>query len=230
MEYQHLALVVDDEPQMLDIVTFALETQGFSAVSAKDAESAWNLFRGRKFDLVVLDVMLPQASGLSLCRRIRETSDVPVLLLTAKSGAQDRIAGLEAGADDYVIKPFHPRELALRAEALVRRSRAAPAQSEVIVCGPLHVSQDAATVNGHYVHLSSLELRLLRRLASAQGQPVSFRDLLLSGWQIDEGPGGKEMLKTALYRVRKSLQSEGLPRAIRAVRGVGYELARPGRE
>ena len=229
MEYEHLALVVDDEPQMLDIVTFALETQGFSAVSAKDAESAWHHFRGRQFDLVVLDVMLPQASGLSLCRRIRETSDVPVLLLTAKSGAQDRIAGLEAGADDYVVKPFHPRELALRAEALVRRSRAAPVHSE-LVHGPLRISQDTATVNGRYVHLSSLELRLLRRLAAAQGQPVAFRDLLLSGWQIDEGPGGKEMLKTALYRVRRALQNEGLPRAIRAVRGVGYELSRPGRE
>lgn len=229
MEYQHLALVVDDEPQMLDIVTFALETQGFSAISSKDAESAWHHFRGRHFDLVVLDVMLPQASGLSLCRRIRETSDVPVLLLTAKSGAQDRIAGLEAGADDYVIKPFHPRELALRAEALVRRSKAAPAQSEIIH-GPLRINQESVTVNGRYVRLSSLELRLLRRLADAQGQPVSFRDLLLSGWQIDEGPGGKEMLKTALYRVRKALQNEGLPRAIRAVRGVGYELARPGRE
>lgn len=229
MDYQHLALVVDDEPQMLDIVTFALETQGFSAVSAKDAESAWNHFRGRQFDLVVLDVMLPQASGLSLCRRIRETSDVPVLLLTAKSGAQDRIAGLEAGADDYVIKPFHPRELALRAEALVRRSRvAAPAHSD-LVHGSLRISGDTVTVNGRYVHLSSLELKLLRRLASAQGQPVSFRDLLLSGWQIDEGPGGKEMLKTALYRVRKALQNEGLPRAIRAVRGVGYELG-PERE
>lgn len=229
MDYQHLALVVDDEPQMLDIVTFALETQGFSAVSAKDAESAWNHFRGRQFDLVVLDVMLPQASGLSLCRRIRETSDVPVLLLTAKSGAQDRIAGLEAGADDYVIKPFHPRELALRAEALVRRSRvAAPAHSD-LVQGSLRISGDTVTVNGRYVHLSSLELKLLRRLASAQGRPVSFRDLLLSGWQIDEGPGGKEMLKTALYRVRKALQNEGLPRAIRAVRGVGYELG-PERE
>lgn len=229
MDYQHLALVVDDEPQMLDIVTFALETQGFSAVSAKDAESAWNHFRGRQFDLVVLDVMLPQASGLSLCRRIRETSDVPVLLLTAKSGAQDRIAGLEAGADDYVIKPFHPRELALRAEALVRRSRvAAPAHSD-LVQGSLRISGDTVTVNGRYVHLSSLELKLLRRLASAQGRPVSFRDLLLSGWQIDEGPGGKEMLKTALYRVRKALQNEGLPRAIRAVRGVGYELE-PERE
>ena len=229
MEYQHLALVVDDEPQMLDIVTFALETQGFSAVSARDAESAWHHFRDRQFDLVVLDVMLPQASGLSLCRRIRQRSDVPVLLLTAKSGAQDRIAGLEAGADDYVVKPFHPRELALRSEALVRRSRAAPAHIE-IVHGPLRISQDTVTVNGRYVRLSSLELKLLRRLASAQGQPVSFRDLLLSGWQIDEGPGGKEMLKTALYRVRKALQNEGLPRAIRAVRGVGYELSRPGRE
>ena len=229
MEHRHLALVVDDEPQMLDIVTFALETQGFSGVAAKDAEAAWQLFRSRQFDLVVLDVMLPQASGLSLCRRIREVSDVPVLLLTAKSGVQDRIAGLEAGADDYVTKPFHPRELVLRAEALMRRSMGAPTNTELIH-GALRISQDAAAVNGRHLHLSALELRLLRRLASAQGQPVSFRDLLLSGWQIDEGPGGREMLKTALYRVRKAMQNEGIPRAIRAVRGVGYELARPGQE
>ncbi|PPB48608.1 DNA-binding response regulator [Arthrobacter pityocampae] len=227
MEHQHLALVVDDEPQMLDIVTFALETQAFSHVSAKDAVTAWQLFRARHFDLVVLDVMLPQSSGLSLCRRIREVSDVPVLLLTAKSGVQDRIAGLEAGADDYVTKPFHPRELALRAEAIVRRSAPTPESSE-LVHGPLRISQEKATVHGRYLHLSALELRLLRRLASAHGQPVSFRDLLLSGWQIDEGPGGREMLKTALYRVRKALHGEGLPRAIRAVRGVGYELGGPG--
>ncbi|MFC3299940.1 response regulator transcription factor [Arthrobacter agilis] len=229
MDHPHLALVVDDEPQMLDIVTFALETQGFSSVSAKDAEFAWSVFRTRQFDLVVLDVMLPQSSGLSLCRRIREVSSVPVLLLTAKSGVQDRIAGLEAGADDYVTKPFHPRELALRAEAIVRRTTVTSAHAE-LVHGPLRIGQDGATVHGRYLHLSALELRLLRRLASAQGQPVSFRDLLLSGWQIDEGPGGREMLKTALYRVRKTLQGEGIPRAIRAVRGVGYELPRPGRD
>jgi len=102
-------LVVDDERQMVSIVSFALETQGFATVSARSAEEAWRHFGAQSFDLVVLDVMLPGASGMRLCERIRATSDVPVILLTARGEESDRLAGLLAGADDYVTKPFSPR-------------------------------------------------------------------------------------------------------------------------
>ena len=116
------ALIVDDEPQMLAIVEFALQTQGFECVTAPDAERAWRLLLTQDVDLAVLDVMLPGASGIELCRRIRSRLDVPVLLLTARGETEDRIVGFEAGADDYVAKPFSPREVALLAQALVRRT------------------------------------------------------------------------------------------------------------
>ncbi|MER1997392.1 MAG: response regulator transcription factor [Arthrobacter sp.] len=226
MSTKPIALVVDDEPQMIDIVTFALETQGFTTLSARDAEKAWQVFKSRELDLLVLDVMLPQSSGLSLCRRIRQTSMVPILLLTARGEAKDRVAGLEAGADDYVTKPFHPRELALRAEAIVRRTRgAAVGQGTETVCGPLRIADGSAVLAGHFLTLTPTELRLLTRLASEEGKPVGFRDLLLAGWQVDEGPGGREMLKTALYRLRRQLSQQGYPHAVEAVRGTGYRLS-----
>ncbi|MCC9177232.1 response regulator [Arthrobacter sp. zg-Y750] len=234
MTAQPLALVVDDEPQMIDIVSFALETQGFETVTARDAEKAWQIFKVRDLDLLVLDVMLPQASGLSLCRRIREVSSVPILLLTARGETKDRVEGLEAGADDYVTKPFHPRELALRAEAIVRRTRSQPAPG-TLVYGPLQIAGSSASLNGRILNLTPTEFRLLVRLASEQGKPVSFRHLLLAGWQMEEGPGAKEMLKTAVYRLRLQLAEHGYQKAVGAVRGAGYQLtftapvpARPG--
>lgn len=217
------ALVVDDEPQMLDIVSFALETQGFTTLTAKDAESAWALFNERSLDLLVLDVMLPRASGTTLCRRIREVSEVPIIMLTARGESADRVAGLESGADDYVTKPFHPRELALRAEAIVRRTQPRSAAA-VLQHGPLRVEPDRASVDGRYLNLSPTELRLLTKLLQNRGRTVSFEDLLLAGWRQHEGPGGREMLKTALYRLRQRLAAEGYPRTIKAVRGSGYRM------
>lgn len=217
------ALVVDDEPQMLDIVSFALETQGFTTLTAKDAESAWALFNERSLDLLVLDVMLPRASGTTLCRRIREVSEVPIIMLTARGESADRVAGLESGADDYVTKPFHPRELALRAEAIVRRTQPRSAAA-VLQHGPLRVEPDRASVDGRYLNLSPTELRLLTKLLQNRGRTVSFEDLLLAGWRQQEGPGGREMLKTALYRLRQRLAAEGYPRTIKAVRGSGYRM------
>ena len=223
MTAQPIALVVDDEPQMIDIVSFALETQGFTTVTARDAEKAWQVFKNRDLDLLVLDVMLPQASGLSLCRRVRQTSSVPILLLTARGEAKDRVAGLEAGADDYVTKPFHPRELALRAEAIVRRTRGS-SQAAERVYGPLRLSGNVVRLGGRTLNLTPIELSLLTRLAVEAGKPVSFRDLLLAGWQVEEGPGGRQMLKTALYRLRLQLAEQGYPNAVAAVRGSGYRL------
>ena len=117
------ALVVDDEPQMTIIVEFALQTQGFTVLTAHDGATALHLLRTHSVDLVVLDVMMPTMDGLALCQRIRARSEVPIMLLTALAQRDDIIAGLEHGADDYVTKPFHPREVALRAQALVRRRR-----------------------------------------------------------------------------------------------------------
>ena len=159
-----LGRVVDDEPQMRYVITFALETQGFRCVSAADAESAWELLSEESFDLVVLDVMLPGLGGVELCRRIRAAAAVPIILLTALGDEEDRIAGLEAGADDYVTKPFSPRELALRASAVVRRTAAGT--GDVVSNGALSVQAATGEVawEGRPIPLPDTEARLLAAL------------------------------------------------------------------
>src|SRR5690606_25035149 len=135
----------------------------------------------------------------------------------------DRVEGFEVGADDYVTKPFHPRELALRAEALVRRTMRA-ARNEVIVHGPLRVDGEGVSVRGRNLVLPEIERRLRDRLMRGGRSTVTFDDLLLAGWQQEGGPGSRAMLKTAVYRLRLHLAAAGLPDAIEAVRSRGYRL------
>ena len=216
-------LVVDDERQMVSIVGFALETQGFTTSSARSAEEAWRMFGAESFDLVVLDVMLPGASGVRLCERIRTVSDVPVILLTARGEESDRLAGLLAGADDYVTKPFSPRELALRAAAIVRRTKGRAQRSEVLVNGTLTIdpAQRTAHLHGRALRLSDVELRLLTALMRHQGEVVSWRVLLNEVWATDEAVGARDMIKTAVYRLRQHLGPEA-DDLIVSIRGTGY--------
>lgn len=218
-----LALVVDDEPSMRDIVTFALETQDFETCTASSAEAAWALLHERSVDLVVLDVMLPGLSGVELCRRIAQGSGIPVILLTALGETSRRIAGLEAGASDYIAKPFHPRELALRAAGLVKRS---PLGDGQITHGPLTVNlrTTAAWVAGHRIDLTNHEFRLVAAFAAHPDETLPFRRLLLVGWNDADLPGGRELLKTAIYRLRMKLEAAqpGAEALIRSVRAVGY--------
>ena len=165
------ALVVEDEPAMRDIITFALETQDFATLTAGSAEEAWTLLRQQDVDLVVLDVMLPGMSGVEFCRRITQARPVPVILLTALGETSQRIAGLEAGAADYVTKPFHPRELALRAAGLVRRS---PGRGDAVVReGLITLDLRAATayVAGKRVDLTPNEYRLLAPSSRTPARP-----------------------------------------------------------
>ncbi|MCF2706245.1 response regulator transcription factor [Arcanobacterium haemolyticum] len=212
---------------MLAIVTFALETQGFSSLTAHNATEAWDLLTSRHIDLAIIDVMLPHASGLELTRRIRSHYPaLPIILLTALSDENHRIEGLEAGADDYVTKPFSPRELALRAQAIMRRL--APREiNSLITLGPLTIDQDSLRVawNGRVIPVSETEARLLAALASRPGKIVSHRELLNEVWSTTLSDGGREMIKTTIYRLRKTLDKRGIdPRIIEAHRGEGYRL------
>ena len=216
-------LVVDDESQMVSIVAFALETQGFEPVTARSAEAAWRLIESEHFDLLVLDVMLPGASGVQLCERVRAVSDVPVILLTARGEENDRVAGLLAGADDYLTKPFSPRELSLRALAIVRRASGVRAADELIVNGPLTLDRGhrTATLDGRALRLSDVEWRLLASLARHRGSVVAWRDLLNEVWATGEPVGGRDMIKTTVYRLRQHLGPDAEALVV-AVRGVGY--------
>lgn len=223
-----LALVVDDEPQMRAIVTFALETQGFRCVEAGSAEEGWRIVETSPLDLVVLDVMLPNQSGIELCRQIRRSYAVPIILLTARGEVDDRVEGLEAGADDYLVKPFSPRELALRAQGVVRRS-AQPARPMVIEVGDIEIDLTLmrATERGVPLQLSVVELRLLVALATRLGESVPWRELIREVWAVESDEGGREMLKTAVYRLRSRLEVDpSRPAIILTARGVGYRMVR----
>lgn len=220
-----LAFVVDDEPAMLDIVTFALETQGFTHQSFRSAEALWTAMHHTVPDLIVLDVMLPGVSGITMCRRIKSSTQVPVILLTAKGESSDRIAGLEADADDYIVKPFHPRELALRAQRLVRRP-SDPGQT--MAAGPFELDPagDCVYISSVRVLLTPNEFKVLMALIAQPGKTLGFDRLLLAGWRDADRMGGRQMLKTAVYRLRHKLESAvpGSGDAIESVRGSGYRL------
>lgn len=219
------ALVVDDEAQMLSIVSFALETQGFEVLTARTAEKAWTALRREHFDLAILDVTLPGASGLDLCQRLRAESDLPVIMLTARTTEDHRVAGLLAGADDYVTKPFSPRELALRAQAIVRRTRPVR-EDDDIRNGPLQINatRRRAILDGRVLRLSDVEIRLLAALARRAGEVVTWSELLNEVWFTGEHAGGRDMIKSTVYRLRHHLDDER--EWITSVRGSGYLMPR----
>jgi DNA-binding response OmpR family regulator len=218
------ALVVDDEPQMTTIIEFALQTQGFTVHTAHNGATALNILRSRQVDLVVLDVMMPVLDGRTLCREIRETSDVPIMMLTALGQPEEIISGLEHGADDYVTKPFHPREVALRAQALVRRTRGAGAEP-VLQIGRLRIdpTHHVASLAGKRLDLPFTEFKLLAHLATHRGVPQPWRTLLQAVWDAQNLAGGRDIVKSAVYRLRSRLTAlDDSTDYIVTLRGVGY--------
>ncbi|MBI3430033.1 MAG: response regulator transcription factor [Actinobacteria bacterium] len=221
-------LIVDDEIQMLEIISFALETQGFNTSTAMSAMQAMELFEKVNYEILILDVMLPDFSGTWVCNQVRQVSNVPIIMLTAKGEVADRVVGLEAGADDYVVKPFHPRELALRAQAIVKRSRENQ-RTGVVHLGWLVIDPKNATVmlRGHRVSLSQSEFRLLMVLTLNVGEVMGVEYLLREVWGVESLVGGREMVKTAIYRLRIKLgDSVTAPVFIQTVRGKGYRMTR----
>jgi len=216
------ALIVDDEPQMTMIIGYALETEKFSVLVAHDGATALHLLRSREVDLVVLDVLMPTMDGLTVCRRIRARSNVPIMMLTALTGPGHAIPGLECGADDYVTKPFHPRELALRAAALVRRRGTAA----VLRIGELTIDRTTRTtvLAGTRLDLPDTQFRLLVHLAAHRGTPQSTRELLRDVWGTPDSIGGGDTVKTTVSRLRSHLiaAAERGGDYVQNIRGVGY--------
>ena len=219
-------LVVDDEPVVVDVVTRYLERDGHRILAASDGEVARTMIERESPSLVVLDVMLPGIDGLALCRWIRSTSDLPVILLTARGEETDRIVGLELGADDYVTKPFSPRELASRVKTVLRRSRPDPLLPERIAVGPLEVDAGSRQVrrNGELLRLTAKEFDLLWFLASHPNRVFGRDQLMRSVWgyeaAIDSGT-----VTVHVRRLREKLESDpSHPRLIETVWGIGYRF------
>jgi DNA-binding response OmpR family regulator len=220
-------LVVDDEPMVRDVVSRYLERDGHRVVTAEDGEAARGLIEREEPSLVLLDVMLPgKTDGLELCRWIRSTSDLPVILLTARVEETDRIVGLELGADDYVTKPFSPRELATRVKTVLRRARPSRPPRERVSVGALVV--DAATRevkrDGESVSLTAKEFDLLWFLASNPNRVFSRDQLMHRVWgyssALDTGT-----VTVHVRRLREKLEEDpARPQVLETVWGVGYRL------
>jgi DNA-binding response OmpR family regulator len=221
------ALVVDDEPPLLQVVSGYLTREGFDVVTATDGESAVARAREHRPDVVVLDLMLPGIDGVEVCRRIRSFSDAYVIMLTARSDEVDKLVGLSVGADDYLTKPFSPRELVARVRAMLRRPRVPEhPDAEVLRFGELEVDPAAREVRvaGRPVELTRTEFDLLDTLSAQPRVVFSRRQLLEHVWS-GEWYGDDHVIDVHVGNLRRKLGDDaGHPRYIRTVRGVGYRM------
>jgi DNA-binding response OmpR family regulator len=220
-------LVVDDDAEIRNLLRVYLEREGHRAVEAADGMAALACARSEPIDLVLLDVMLPGVDGLEVCRRLRDVSDTPILLLTARSGDADKVLGLDLGADDYVVKPFSPRELMARVRAHLRRRRLPAPAAAILEGGGLAVDPNAMEVrlNGHPVVVTATEFRLLYTL---MGRPsrVFTRDELIDAVHGGDDPGIIDRtIDVHLGRLRGKLGDRAeRPRFIGTVRSIGYRF------
>jgi DNA-binding response OmpR family regulator len=223
------ALVVDDEPPLVRLVSAYLEREGFSVSTAADGEEALRLARERRPDVVVLDLMLPGIDGIEVCRRIRTFSDAYIVMLTARAEELDKIVGLSTGADDYVTKPFSPGELVARIRAMLRRPRVDQAAAETRRLGDLAIDPLAREVSrdGRPIALTRLEFDLLDALSERPNVAFSRRQLLERVW----GPswfGDEHVVDVHVANLRRKLGDDpSAPRYVLTLRGVGYRLG-PG--
>lgn len=223
-------LVVDDERKILSLVRAYLEAEGYQVVEATDGRQALEVFRREIPDLVVLDLMLPEVDGLEVCREIRRTSEAPVIMLTARGEDADKLVGLELGADDYITKPFSPRELVARIRAVLRRARplrvAPPAR---IVRGELVLDEERfeATCHGYQLTLTPTEFRILAALARVPGQLWSRSRLLDALGETYEGYERTIDVHIKNLRHKMSAAGGGKGCHIVTVHGLGYKLQEP---
>lgn len=224
-------LIVDDDGKTSALVTLYLEREGFDSISASDGQQAIELANRHNPTLVILDLMLPNMDGWEVCRELRRSSDVPILILTAREEELDRILGLSLGADDYVVKPFSPRELVARVRAILRRARPNPWQAKGLLShGELVVNLEKrkVTLNGDRVALTPSEYKLLHALMAAPGRVFTREELLNHLY-----PGGEAVIDRIvdvhIGKLRQKIEDDpSSPRFISTVRGVGYQFAEAG--
>ncbi len=229
---QKKILVADDEKDIVELIAYNLEQEGFAVCKAFDGRKAWEMVNADKPDLVILDLMMPAMPGMEVCRMIRrqaETAAIPIIMLTAKSDPVDKILGLEIGADDYITKPFHVRELIARIRAVLRRSERRPDDDlpESFDFRGLHVDFKSyrVTVDGQPVELSSREFKLLQFFIGHPGRVYSREQLLDRVWG-DEAFVEPRTVDVHISRLRGVIEPDKeTPRYILTVRGIGYKFA-----
>jgi DNA-binding response OmpR family regulator len=222
-------LLVDDEQAVQTLLTYPLRKEGYEVIPALDGREALDRFAEQRFDLVVLDIMLPKVDGIEVCRRLRSRSQVPIIMLTAKDDEIDKVVGLEVGADDYITKPFSVREFRSRVKAALRRSemgRAGPHPEEPIVAGELRIDFErrAVTMRGSPVRLTYVEFEIVAALASEPGKVLSREALLERVWG-DSAYRDPRTIDVHIRHLREKLEPDAsAPVYLFTVRGVGYRF------
>jgi len=216
-------LVVDDEPRMLSMMRRVLEVDGYSVATADGGEAALEIVRRESVDLLILDVMMPGVDGFEVCRTVRRESGVPILMLTARDEAVDKITGLDCGADDYVVKPFNPDELMARVRALLRRVQ--PRHVEVLRFQDIELVPSAreARRDGDLLELTAREYELLELFLRHPRQVLSREQILQDVWGFDY-LGDSNLVDVRIKYLRDKLELGGRSRVIQTVRGAGYAL------
>ncbi len=229
MSHSATILLVDDEDAVQKLLTYPLERDGYRVVPARDGEEALDRFEQERVDLVVLDIMLPKLDGLEVCKRLRATSQVPIIMLTARDDELDKVVGLELGADDYITKPFSIREFRSRVRALLRRAAASSAaleDSEKISADGLVIDlgRRSVEVEGNPVQLTYVEFEILRTMGSRPGHVFTRRILLEQLWG-DASYRDPRTIDVHIRHLREKLEADAHdPKFILTVRGVGYRF------
>jgi len=219
-------LAVEDDERIRTAVKLALEDEGWSVTEAATGEDALQHFQQEPADVVLIDIMLPGIDGFEVCRSIRRTSDVPIVMVTARADTHDVVAGLEAGADDYLTKPFAPKELSARIRALLRRARTSDISSPHLRFGELEIVPEEGVVrrSGRDVHLTKTEFRVLVELAQSPGRVFSREVLLERIWGYGYFGDGR-LVDVHVRRLRTKIEADPAnPRHVVTVRGLGYKL------
>jgi DNA-binding response OmpR family regulator len=222
-------MIVEDDPKTASLVSIYLEKEGFMTVIAGDGQQAIQIARQRPLNFVILDLMIPKVDGWEVCRTLRRFSDVPILMLTAREDEVDRISGLTMGADDYVVKPFSPRELVARVKAILRRGRMESYEKETLLsAGGLVMDTEAHQVRlkGDPVLLTPHEYKLLQALMSSRGKVLSRGQLLQSLYPDDEAFVIDRVVDVHIGKLRQKIEKDPAnPRYILTIRGVGYRFS-----
>ncbi|WP_370636371.1 response regulator transcription factor [Cohnella sp. CFH 77786] len=227
----HRILVVDDDKEIANLISIYLKNEGYETELAHDGTEALSKLQGGSLHLAVLDVMMPRMDGLEVCRRIRETAELPILMLSAKAEDMDKVMGLMTGADDYLVKPFHPLELTARVKSLLRRAYRfgqAPAQEEVpglLRMNGLTINRTTHTVEaeGRPIRLTSTEFGILYLLASQPGRVFSAEDIFRQVWK-EKYFDSNNTVMVHISKLRDKLEQETGSKLITTVWGVGYKI------
>ncbi|MFZ5966134.1 MAG: response regulator transcription factor [Bacillota bacterium] len=219
-------LICDDQFIIHETIIAYLKADGFTYDSAYDGEEALRKAYDTKPDLIILDIMMPKINGIEVCRTLRKTTDVPIIMLTAKGEEIDKILGLELGADDYIVKPFSPREVVARVKTVLRRKTSKNKENEPILRYEgleINISSYEVRLNGEIVHCTPKEVEIVYLLASHPGQVFDREQILSHVWGADYF-GDTRSVDTQIKRIRQKLSSENMKWSIKSIYGVGYKF------